>query len=283
MIKKLTLFLTFAFLLGLQAPALAQEAPELPEEITNMKSEGFTLIPADPNTMNQWKFIYEAKPGTTTRDSVVIKNLSGNDATFSLYGTDSTQSAQGTLAYKTRDASGEGQGNWITFDEPEVTLGPGEEKLTSFTLSIPEDAELGDYRLGIAMEKTKKDINNPNVTIATRYVSHTEVKVTNNPQPIPKMSGDMQTPEPQEEDTLQLYYFWISLALFITSFIALVWITFQEKKSPVETFTTSAAAGGSKKRSTTKKKSASKRTTSSKRTTKKKTTTKKKSAPKKKK
>lgn len=256
MLKKLSLFLTLASLLAFQAPALAQTTTELPEEIVNMKSEGFTIVPSKPNAINARKFIFELKPGTNVRDSVVVKNLSDEEATFFVYGADPTLSSQGTLAYKTRDAGGDGEGQWIQFDEPQVVLGPEEEKVLQFTLTVPEETPYGDYRAGIAMEKTKKDANNPNVTIATRLILHSDIKVTDNPNPVPGQGSTTETTAPKDKGSLELYYFWISLALFIASFIALVWITFQEKKSPVETFSTSAAAGGSTKTSAAGKKSA---------------------------
>lgn len=292
MTKKLTLLLIIASIFALQAPALAQESTTaIPEEITNMKSEGFTIVPGDPNTISPRKFIFEGEPGSTMRDTVLIQNLSNEEATFSLYGADPTFSSQGTPAYKTRDAGGDGEGRWITFDEPSITLKAREERTVPFTLTIPEDTPLGDYRAGVAMEKTKQDINNPNIIIATRLIIHSDIKVTDNPSVVPKQNGAQGVEEPKEDSPLQIYYFWISLALFVISFIALVWITFEEKKSPVSTFTTSAAAGGSKSqkkkttstrkkkpvaRKTSTTKSKSKTTKSTTRTTKRKSTTRKK-------
>lgn len=269
MIKKLTLFLALISILAIQSPVFAQEGIGLPEEITNMKSEGFTIVPADPNSISPRKFIFEIQPGSSTHDSVLIQNLSNETATFFLYGADPTFSSQGTPAYKTRDAGGDGEGQWITFDETQTVLGPGEQKSLTFTLTIPEETALGDYRVGIAMEKTRQDINNPNVTIATRVILHSDIKVTNSPQIIPKLSGSQETPKTAGGNTLQLYYFWISLTLFIASFMALVWITFQEKKSPIETVATSAAAsrsGSAKKKSTSREKSSSSKTPRAKKT-----------------
>ena len=172
---------------------------------------------------------------------MVIQNLSEEEAKFFLYGADSTLSAQGTPAYMTRQAGGNGEGKWVTFDEPEVILGPREEKIIPFTLAVPEGTKLDEYRLGMAMEKTKQDINNPGITIATRYILHTSVKVTDNPQPVPKgrlsadetLSTTTEKSSPvteKEQPEWQIYYFWVSLSLFALSFVALLWILFQEKK-----------------------------------------------------
>lgn len=260
-------------------PVSAQEVA-VPPELANLKSEGFTITPARPNSVNPRKFIFEIRPGESKQETVVIKNLSSESGTFYLYGADPTFSAQGTPAYKTRQAGGDGEGQWITFNQPEINLTGGEEKAVQFTLAVPEDAELGDYRIGIAMEKTKKDANNPNITIATRIILHTDVKVTDNPSPVPKQGEMMDGPQKTTPDDSpwQIYYFWISLGLFIASFLALIWVTFQEKKQPFNSVGTKAV-----KRSAKKKAAARKAKSSSKKTSKKKKSSGKKSGGRKKK
>ncbi len=256
--KKLSLLVATFTLLALPLQVgMAQDNVDLPPEIANMQSEGFTIVPANPNPPESSNFTFELGPGSEVRESVIIKNLSTEPATFYLYGADPTFSQQGTKAYKTRADSGEGEGQWITFDEPEVLLQGGEQKQAFFTLKIPQDTSFGEYRAGIAMEKTKKDINNPNITIATRLVLHTDMTITNIPP----------TKDGQANGVWQAYYFWISLTLFLVSLAALIWITFEENKEKAAT-----------KRSTAKKSKTSsaktKRTTTRKTT--RKTTTKKK-------
>jgi len=241
MTKKLALLITLSsiviFQLTTTSIAIAQETVATPSEITNIKNEGFTIIPAEPNSINEREFIFEIAPGSETRDSVLVRNLSSTEATFLLYGADGAVSAQGTQAYKTRDAESNGEGKWITFDHPQIVLGPNEYKKEYFTLRNPKEAEIGDHRAGIAIEKNKKDSQNTNITIATRVILHSKIKVTENPMPVPK-AGITTSPA---KNTWQIYYFWISLFLFIGSFIALIWVTYQEKKAAPNVATKSPA------------------------------------------
>jgi hypothetical protein len=233
MIKKFTFSLIVLTIFGLQTVLVtAQEL--VPVDIEDMQSEGFTITPAQPNSINPRKFIFELKPGTEIKEDVIVNNLSDQEATFLLYGSDPTLSAQGTPAYKTRQTNGNGEGTWIKFDEPKITLGPREQKVTNFTLSIPLDTELGDYRAGITMEKIKENTEGQNIVIATRIILHSDIKVTDNPGVILKDKPiETTTPAstPIKNISWQVYYFWSSLTLFGIFFIAFLWVTFHEKKN----------------------------------------------------
>lgn len=259
--------------------------------------EGFTIEAANPNTINPRKFIFELRPGEKAEDYVEVSNLSDQEENFLLYGADPTFSAQGTPAYKTRQAGGNGEGQWVQFDQSKLTLQPKETKLVKFTVSVPQKAALGDYRAGIAMERAPHASSQPGISIATRIILHAEIKVTKNPQGIPKQDGTLLgghgAPESSDSEfNWRTLYFWISFTLFIASFLALLWITLNERKGasalqmeqPVEIKETPApkkttkkkTGGGSKsKKTTTTKKSAAKKKSSSRKTTK--TATKKKS------
>ena len=239
--KLIALGIAVTALLALSiSPASAQDTPvaattaateEMPANpIPDFESEGFTISPAYPNSINPRQFIYELKPGQKTEDYVYVRNLSKETANFYLYGADPTFSAQGTPAYKTRQAGGNGEGQWLTFENPQIELKGGEARKVKFTLTIPSDAGQGEYRIGVAMEKTKLDTNNPNVTIATRVILHTKVVVTDNPQAVPREGMEGAGAEPGKT-SWQTYYFWISLALFITSFAALIWVTLSERQN----------------------------------------------------
>ncbi|MCC7197739.1 DUF916 domain-containing protein [Candidatus Peregrinibacteria bacterium] len=191
------------------------------------KNEGFTMIPLYPNTVNPRKFLFEIKPGEQGTEEAYIKNFSDEPVTVLLYGADPTVSNTGTLAYKTRQNPADGPGTWIKFDEPKVDLGPLEGKKVRFTVNVPKDTAYGDYKAGIAIEKTKQDINNASITIATRVIIHAEIKVTSNPLPIPKGESAVKETVPAWKQ----YYFWGSLLLFLGSVGLLGWVTLKDRKS----------------------------------------------------
>ncbi len=194
-------------------------------------NDGFTIIPANPKNpkdpKNARKFIYELKPGEKIEDYAYVKNLSSEPSTFLLYGADPTVSSQGSLAYMTRANNGNGPGKWFQFEKSEITLAPQEIQKVKFTVQVPQETALGDYKAGVAMEKSKKDTNNPNITIATRIILHSELKITNTPGAGSTNTKALTTNEIQWQN----YYFWISLGLFIISLILLIWTTLKEKYS----------------------------------------------------
>lgn len=215
---------------------LPQDGPTpLPQDVPPVfNGEGFTLVPAEPNSVNSRKFIFELRPGEILEDYVIVKNLSQeNGGNFYLYGADPTFSAQGTPAYKTRDATGQGEGKWVTFDEPMMYLEPLEEKRVKFTLKAPTDAPYGDYRIGIAMEKVQQDSNNNAITIATRVILHAEIKLTDNPTVIAKNTNDnnVASSPTLQNQPWRSYYFWVSLGLFLVSLIVLILITWKERRA----------------------------------------------------
>jgi len=183
---------------------------------------------------------------------------------FFLYGADPTVSAQGTPAYKTRTNGGKKEGRWIAFDYPEINLGPRQERKVNFSVNVPADTDNGEYRVGITMEKTKKDTNNPNITIATRFILHASVKVTGDPQAVPRKGEGAAI-----DNQWQIYYFYGSLTLFIVSFFALIWVTVQEKKE-ANMMSAPSKASPKRKSSAKAKKPAHKRAAAKKKTTRKK-------------
>ncbi|MBD3327751.1 DUF916 domain-containing protein [Candidatus Peregrinibacteria bacterium] len=284
MIKKISLFLVGLFLLSFFSTSAFAQIPNLdtsvPSAISDIESDGFTIVPAFPNAKEPRKFLFEVKPGEKTKEYTYVSNLSNNEASFRLYGADPTQSAQGTLAYKTRDQnSPTGEGSWIQFEPETITLGPKESKKVPFTVSVPETVEMGEYKIGIAMEKfAVQDTNNPNIAIAARLILNAEVKVTDDPQEIPRLKGQ-KTTIIQDGGDWKIYYFWISLSLFILSFLALIWITIQEKKdSRQQSAIAKHPTVAVKKKTPTKKTAARKKPSTKKKSApKKKTATKKKS------
>ena len=187
-----------------------------PTQQLSQNNEGFIITPLHKYNNNTHKFIFEIKPGDTITDSVVIKNLGNKTSTFLLYAANPTLSNQGTLAFKTRDNMGDGPANWFIFSEPSVELAPNESKVVNFEVKIPENTEEKYYTEGVALEKVKKDVNNPSILIATRIIVQANIKVTKTPQAINQQTNETVTI--QEQNTgWPIYYFWFSLIAFIIS------------------------------------------------------------------
>ena len=225
--KKFLPLLILAFTLTGHSAALAQTVDYSASPVSGIVSDGFTIVPAYPNSVNGRKFMYDLRPGESYTDYVIVKNLSSEPSTYMLYGADPTLTNMGTDAYKTRDHGINAEGSWINFVEPEITLQGQEEKLIGFTINVPQDTPYGDYRAGITMEKTKKDSKNSNVTIATRVILHASIKVTDKPEIIPR---EQEPPQAEKATTWHPYYFWVTLILFVLSITGLLWTSSYEKK-----------------------------------------------------
>lgn len=188
-------------------------------------NDAFNFVIANPNTVDPKKFIFEIKPGEQNSDYVYVKNASSVPLHFSLYGVDGTQTAQGSFALKTKNETKQQVGKWITFDNPEIDLQPGEIQKEKFTIAIPSDTPEGNYSGGVAAEKVKPDSVNPSVLIAVRIGLRVDVKVTANPQPVTKQNADVT------DNSWFQSYFWISLIAFIISVALLGWSYLGNKKT----------------------------------------------------
>jgi hypothetical protein len=191
-----------------------------------INEDRFNFVIANPNTIDPKKFIFELKPGETSSDEVYVKNASDVPLKFSLYGADGTKTAQGSFALRTKNEPLKDVGKWITFDEKEITLQPGEYKKVKFHLEVPSGTPEGTYSGGVAAEKSKPETGNPNVTIAVRIGLRVDVKVTSNPHPASKKYADVVG------NPFYQVYFWASLGLFLVSAGALGWSYYSDKKSP---------------------------------------------------
>lgn len=131
-----------------------------------------TAIPAPPHNH---QFNFEAEAGTKQSSSIIIKNLGTTPETYKLYSVDATQSAQGTFAVTTQTAEQKHIGNWIKFEEEEITIPQNEERKIAFLIEIPETTTPGSYSGGIAIEEKSKN-NSPankkssSVNISSRFI-----------------------------------------------------------------------------------------------------------------
>jgi|WetSurMetagenome_2_1015567.scaffolds.fasta_scaffold105916_2 hypothetical protein len=185
-------------------------------------NEPFSMSIANPKDTRERQFNFEIKPGSRIEDYVIVQNLADHPLHFSLYAANPTLSNTGSPAYKTRaETSGDGPGSWIKFDQPEVDLNANQTGKIRFTVNIPPQTPLGDYRAGLAMEKSRQDINNPSITINARFIIQTNIKVTNTPGP--------NRNQVNANFGWRDYYFWGSTTMFIISLALLIWITVHEK------------------------------------------------------
>lgn len=156
--------------------------PNLPKFITNKKLQvsaaGLTLISAalffapgvlavssgafsaapstyselDPRTRS-W-FIYTYSAGETRKDSVTLENKGTEPLTVKVYPADSTTTSDGAFALESETDKRDTIGAWVKVDQDMVTISPNEKKEIPFTISVPKDAQKGEYSGGVVFENT---------------------------------------------------------------------------------------------------------------------------------
>ncbi|OGY43481.1 MAG: hypothetical protein A2731_01035 [Candidatus Buchananbacteria bacterium RIFCSPHIGHO2_01_FULL_39_8] len=114
--------------------------------------------PANPDPSIKYSdswFIYSLDLGESKDDALLVFNTSDEAHVVKLYPVDSIPSNQGNFALEAEDAPRDGIGVWIKLSETLITLEPGESREVPFTITIPQDADVGEHSGGIIIQKSK--------------------------------------------------------------------------------------------------------------------------------
>lgn len=120
-------------------------------------AEGVGVSPAYPNPdvkgSDVW-FVYNLDRGESITDYLKLVNVSTEKTMkVKIYPVDAVVSSQGVFNPLDEADPRQDIGAWIKMSEPEVSLAPQETRLIPFTLTIPEDASVGDHLGAIIAEK----------------------------------------------------------------------------------------------------------------------------------
>lgn len=188
----------------------------------------FSLTPAYPNTLKPRSFYYEIKPGQTIEDYATIKSTL--DYNFELYAADGMQTEQGTWSVKYKTSAQDNIGAWVKFENNSIfALGSNVDNLQKFTISIPADTKEGDYKGGLIIEnKEAPGATTANIQYVFRTAVPIQIKVTNNPLPVPRIVK----PEEIQANTFSMHpYTYVSLALFLGCMGYFIYANRKEKKA----------------------------------------------------
>lgn len=193
------------------------------ENEDDLKKEGFTIVATYPNAEND-HLLHEAKPGDVIEDYVTVRNTGTTSYNFEIYTADSGTTNLGTFALKGQEDEKVTVGKWTTFASDHVLLEPDETKTLKVTITVPEDTEYGFYEGGIAMEREKPSKNLPKITIASRVVQRVQIRVTEDPQEIPKR-------ERQGDNSLtSTIFFYSTLGVFALAMVYLGFTFLRDRK-----------------------------------------------------
>ncbi|WP_203968207.1 DUF916 domain-containing protein [Sediminihabitans luteus] len=90
-------------------------------------------------------YTHELDPGESVTDAVVVTNHDDTPLDLDLYGADGFTTAAGQLDVAGPDVDPVGLAAWFTAATDHVTIEPGESLQVDFALTVPDDAQPGDY------------------------------------------------------------------------------------------------------------------------------------------
>ena len=118
--------------------------------------EGIGAEPAYPDPEIEHSdlyFIYNLDREETKKDGIKIFNISDKSIKVKLYPVDAVVTMRGIFNPLLENAPRKDIGSWIELSVTKVTLEPKEERIIPFTITIPENAKVGDHLGALVVEK----------------------------------------------------------------------------------------------------------------------------------
>lgn len=140
------------------------------QSVFALSSGGIGGYPANPDPGIQYSdswFIYNLDTGESKEDSLSLQNTSDQTQTIKLYPVDSVATGDGNFSLRDEKDPREGVGAWIKLTKTLVTLAPGAEESVPFTITIPDNASVGEHSGGLILQKT----NAPTVNVGSSGAS----------------------------------------------------------------------------------------------------------------
>lgn len=166
-------------------------------------SVSFSLEPASPSSQSSGYFIISGSPGRQVKESAALRNLTQQTITVSLAAVDGAAGQFGGVTYGMPQDPVKQVGTWISLDQTQVVLKPGDAVEVPFTVSVPADAPTGVNVGGIAAwvpaatggSTTTSEGFSAQIIIQTRRVIAVEVNIPGDSEPLLEISG--VTPAPR--------------------------------------------------------------------------------------
>jgi len=137
-------------LLGSPVTALAMQESATPAATPQPELPTFVFRPIDHDENGY--FAISLKPGESTTVKVLVGNGGKSPLDVRTYAADAFSMQNGGFGLLDSKSEKSGVTTWIDFPTKELSLKPGEGVEQSFTVTVPEGTEPGQYISGIAME-----------------------------------------------------------------------------------------------------------------------------------
>ncbi|MFF2371890.1 DUF916 domain-containing protein [Agromyces sp. NPDC058110] len=99
-------------------------------------------------------FAYEALPGQSVADALLVTNRSPEGIELEVYAADGFLTPDGSLDILPKGEESVELGSWVTVESPSISLASGETAEIPFEVAVPADAPPGDYAAGVVASMT---------------------------------------------------------------------------------------------------------------------------------
>lgn len=137
--------------------------------------------PAHPqadNPRTQSIFIYELEPGHHVTDGVQVFNSTQQVQEVSVYAVDSVLSSDGAFACAQQVEAKKDVGAWILLEQNAVSLAPNSSLVVPFTVTVPENAGVGEHDGCIAIQSANDTSAASSGGVALSFRSAIRVAIT---------------------------------------------------------------------------------------------------------
>jgi len=121
-------------------------------------------------------FAYTLPPGGTLSDALVVTNKGDAPLTLDVYAADGFLTPDGTLDVLEAGEESTALGAWVRVDTPQIAVEPGAAVEVPFTVTVPEDAQPGDYAAGVVSSLLVE--NAAGVSVDRRLGSRVHLRVS---------------------------------------------------------------------------------------------------------
>ncbi len=119
---------------------------------------GKPAYPRSDNPRTESIFIHTLEPGAIQKEGVLLVNNTDEQKTLQVYAVDSMVSSGGAFACRQMTEPKKDVGAWIKLEKLEVTLDSGTSEIVPFTITVPQNAGVGEHNGCIIIQEKKEKV-----------------------------------------------------------------------------------------------------------------------------
>lgn len=197
---------------GLAAVLAVSMIPPVSAQTSPSSGIGGRTTRIDPNNpRTQSIFIHEIELGKTAKDQVLVVNRSDKPRTITVKSVDGAVTNTGSYACRENAEEVKASGAWVRLAKDEVTLPAGGEEKIDFTITVPENADVGEHNSCLTFMADEKEPPAQRGGVVLRMRQALRVAITIPGDQHRNLSVEslepVDHPRPQDADAAKQQYF----------------------------------------------------------------------------